>query len=226
MNETWNHRPISGKQRGTTTRRGLLVALCLAAMALPATATEPTDSIPEVVATIVAGIEESRALKDSLLLHGDDSPLEPAQRRDFAGLDYFPIDLRFHVVGELHAYGRKRQIQLPTTANTNITMERFGRFRFEWGGNPFWLDVYRSLEDGRLSVFFKDATNGSTTYGGGRYAPIADLGNRAYLLDFNVAYNPYCVYNPVYICPLVPEQNILPFPVPAGERDFGADLAQ
>ena len=206
------------------TRFLLLTFLPFVLLGSPSRAAD--GAVPQVVAEIVAGIELSRAAKDSLLRFGSDSPLQPSQREAFSGLEYFPIDIRFHVIGELHAYGRKRRIQVPTTANTTIAMERYGRFRFQWQGKAFWLQVYRSLEDGSLSVFFKDGTNGEETYGGGRYAPIVDLGKRTYLLDFNVAYNPYCVYNPVYVCPLVPEQNILPFAIPAGEKALGADLAQ
>ncbi len=29
-------------------------------------------------------------------------------------------------------------------------------------------------------------------------------------LDFNTAYNPYCVYNELYSCPIVPRQNYIP----------------
>ena len=218
---------ISAKGRSRTTIGvSLILSLLLSSHLAPGNLRAEVGSVPQVVGDIVAGIERTRAAKDSLLRHGSESPLEPERKEAFTGLSYFPVDLRFHVIGELHAYGRKRRIQVPTTANTTMTMERYGRFRFHWEGKGFWLEVYRSLEDGMLSVFFKDKTNGTHTYAGGRYAPISDLGNRAYLLDFNISYSPYCDYNPVYICPLVPTLNILPFPVTAGEKAFGADLAQ
>jgi hypothetical protein len=37
-------------------------------------------------------------------------------------------------------------------------------------------------------------------------------------LDFNLAYQPLCVYSPRYSCPLTPAENGLGFRVPAGER--------
>jgi uncharacterized protein (DUF1684 family) len=61
---------------------------------------------------------------------------------------------------------------------------------------------------------------------GGRYliAGIkgADLGMQGeqLILDFNFAYNPSCVYDERWVCPLPPAQNQLPFDVAAGEKAF------
>lgn len=71
-----------------------------------------------------------------------------------------------------------------------------------------------------------DATNGRETYDGGRYLydtiKGADLGvnESEIVLDFNYAYNPSCAYDSRWVCPLVPAENRLPFPVAAGEMDF------
>ena len=35
------------------------------------------------------------------------------------------------------------------------------------------------------------------------------LGGDKFLVDFNVAYNPYCAYNPNWSCPLTPFENWL-----------------
>ena len=61
-------------------------------------------------------IRETRAYKDSLLRHGDDSPLLPDDRLAFGGLAYYPIDLRYRIVGQMHLYARQRQIEVPTPA--------------------------------------------------------------------------------------------------------------
>ena len=182
-------------------------------------------SAQDSTAAIITGIEQSRTLKDSLLHHGPESPIPTAERAAFKGLKYFPIDLKYRITGELHAYGRPRQIQIPTTDGRSLPMERFGRFVASLEGKPFWLEVYRNLEEDLLEVFFKDTTNGEQTYGGGRYARLSRLKDGHYLLDFNSAYNPYCAYNPDFICPLPPLQNHLSIAIPAGERNYGADLA-
>lgn len=161
-------------------------------------------------------IEALRAAKDSLL-KSEDSPLLPAQRARFEQLAYYPIDLRYRLRGELHIYGRQRIVEIPNTDSTITELERFGRFVSAFGEKDFWLEVYRSPQTSEAEVFFKDLTNGHTTYGGGRYARLTREDDGMYVIDFNNAYNPYCAYNPAYICPLPPRQNHLDFAVEAGE---------
>ena len=61
----------------------------------------------------------------------------------------------------------------------------------------YWFDNY----GGGAFLPFRDATNGRTTYGQGRYlldtGKGADLGSRGGLvvLDFNYSYHPSCVYD-------------------------------
>lgn len=197
----------------------------LLALSLVSGEVRESAAAAESSTAIVALIQESRTAKDSLMRYGSESPIPEPLRAKFEGLRYFPIDLKYRLVGDLHLYGRRRQIQIPMTDSSSIPMERFGRFVTQLEGKPFWLEIYRSLEENSLLVFFKDATNGSQTYGGGRYARLRQLDNGRYLLDFNGAYNPYCAYDPNYICPLPPLQNHLSFAIRAGEMNYGADLA-
>jgi uncharacterized protein (DUF1684 family) len=176
-------------------------------------------------ASLAARIHQSRAAKDSLLRHGAGSPLLPEHRTSFEGLSYYAVDLRFRLEGELQVYGRQRRIAIPASGDTTTTVERYGRFVSTFEGSPFSLEVYRSVEADQLTVFYADSTTGVETYGGGRYVPVRHLGAERYLIDFNEAYNPYCAYNPMYICPLPPAMNRLPFAVRAGERGYGPDLA-
>ena len=66
----------------------------------------------------------------------------------------------------------------------------------------YWLGGY----GGGVFMPFGDATNGSTTYGGGRYlldgVKGADLGvvDGRLILDFNFAYNPSCAYSTRWVC--------------------------
>ena len=166
--------------------------------------------------SIRAQIKALRAAKDSLL-KSEDSPLLPAQRARFEQLAYYPIDLRYRLRGELHIYGRQRIVEIPNTDGTTTELERFGRFVSAFGEKDFWLEVYRSPQTGETEIFFKDLTNGHTTYGGGRYARLTREDDGMYVIDFNNAYNPYCAYNPIYICPLPPRQNYLEFAIEAGE---------
>ena len=69
-----------------------------------------------------------------------------------------------------------------------------------------------------LFVPFLDATSGTETYGAGRYLDLEPEDDLSYELDFNLAYHPSCVYDPVYSCPLTPAENRLPIRIEAGER--------
>jgi uncharacterized protein (DUF1684 family) len=42
-------------------------------------------------------------------------------------------------------------------------------------------------------------------------------------IDFNLAYNPPCVFSPFATCPLPPEGNQLALRIEAGERVWGPD---
>ena len=74
---------------------------------------------------------------------------------------------------------------------------------------------------GELWLIFGDATNGIETYGGGRYL-YTDPPDRegAFVLDFNIAYNPPCVFSPFATCPLPWQANRLPIRVEAGEQTY------
>ena len=89
------------------------------------------------------------------------------------------------------------------------------------GGATWHLDALPGGEDGSLWLIFGDATNGTDTYGGGRYLytepPLAD---GSVVVDFNLAYNMPCVFSPYATCPLPPPQNRLPLRIEAGERRY------
>lgn len=206
----------------------MLITLCFLLVPLMSAAETVADARRTDIsaeASWLADIEASRTVKDSLFRHGDDSPLRPEDIPTFAGLSYFPPDFTWRISGELHRYGRTRQVPLPDTGGTTIAVERFGRFLFQRDGKQFWLEVFRSLQGGSLTVYFTDETNGSLTYGAGRYAAVSELDDATYTLDFNGAYSPYCAYNEDYICPLPPAQNHLRFEVSAGETNIGPNLA-
>lgn len=79
-------------------------------------------------------------------------------------------------------------------------------------------------EESDLEVYFRDETNGATTYPAGRFVTLLPLGGDRYRLDFNRARNPFCAYNTVYACPAPWRGNTLPVPVAAGERYLGGGL--
>ncbi len=79
-------------------------------------------------------------------------------------------------------------------------------------------------EENDLEIYFRDETNGSTTYPAGRFVTLLPQGGDRYRLDFNRARNPFCAYNTVYACPAPWRGNTLPVPVTGGERYLGGGL--
>ena len=61
---------------------------------------------------------------------------------------------------------------------------------------------------------FSDLTSGTETYQAGRYMDIDPQSSGVYVVDFNLAYHPYCYYNAEYDCPFPPSENRLKTPDP------------
>jgi len=49
------------------------------------------------------------------------------------------------------------------------------------------------------------------------------VGEGKFRVDFNLAYNPYCAYNPNWSCPIPPKENRLMVAIRAGEKVFHAE---
>ena len=128
------------------------------------------------------------------------SPLKAKDLKTFEGLDFFPYDSVFVVKASLK--------RLPDT---------------EW----FNMNVYQGQElmqkegfENYLFLPFLDNTNGTLTYGGGRYIDLEIPDGDTIEIDFNSAYNPYCAYNEKYSCPIVPRENYIDIDVEAGIKAF------
>jgi hypothetical protein len=149
------------------------------------------------------------------------SPLKPEDIKTFKGLSFFPVDSSFVVVSKLKKTNTSDFFEMKTST-TRLSKERvFGILSFTIKGLNYSLKVYQSessvLESSDyLFLPYLDATNGITTYGGGRYLDLKIPKGDSIWLDFNKSYNPYCVYNERYSCPIVPRENLLPIKVDAG----------
>ena len=171
----------------------------------------------------VGAIEAGRADKDAYFKHAPGSPIPAAARHAFRGLPYFAVDpsLRFvDLALEPYAGNEPSSFQIPTSDGQLRPAHRAGTLTFEVDGEPRRLTAY--VLDGsrgdQLFVPFLDLTSGRETYGAGRYLDLEPEENDTYLLDFNLAYHPYCVYADTYSCPLTPAENRLPIRIEAGER--------
>jgi hypothetical protein len=177
-------------------------------------------------------VDEFRRRRDQLFKTHPQSPIEPDQRSAFEALSYFPYDPAYRVEARLED-GENDELVIDTGgADGAVHYRRSGRLVFAIAGERRELTVL-SLHQyaGGLFVPFKDATSGHETYGGGRYlfdtAKDTDglvlevtTGSRDVVVDFNFAYNPSCVYSPLWACPLAPPENTLKIAIRAGERMY------
>lgn len=163
-------------------------------------------------------LEALRADKDDFFGSHPQSPLTAAQRRGFKGLIYFDENPQLRIEASVEEFPTKDTIQMQTTTGDVQTYERFGRFGFSVDGHPAELTIYRGPHGYFLP--FADALAAVETYPAGRYLEPEPLPNGRFLVDFNLAYNPYCAYNELYSCPITPAENRLKVPIRAGERLF------
>lgn len=168
-------------------------------------------------------IRAFRSDKDAYFRTAPGSPLPPAERADFPGLPYFDVDetLAFEgLVLEPYRGDEPTTFAIPTSDNRLRPATRAGVFRFEVGGTACSLTAYTfdGSESGSLFVPFLDGTTGIESYGAGRYLDLEAEEDGTYILDFNLAYHPSCVYDLRFSCPLTPAENRLPVRIEAGER--------
>ncbi len=162
-----------------------------------------------------------RADKDDFFAHDPQSPLTPEQKRGFRGLNYFPENpgLRFEVKAE--ELPVKERVEMQTSTGDVQVYSRHSRFRFSAEGQDAELTIYEGPHGFFLP--FVDSLAGRETYPAGRYLEPEPLPGGRFLVDFNLAYNPYCAYNEHWSCPLTPFENRLKVPVRAGEKLFDTE---
>ncbi|KQS34197.1 DUF1684 domain-containing protein [Dyadobacter sp. Leaf189] len=159
---------------------------------------------------------EERAAKDEQFRTSEDSPI--ADKKGFHGLHYFEPNLTYRVPATVSPYmNDDKEMVVKYTDGTTEKYQKYGYANFKIMGQDQKLLLLEN--DGTISVLFQDATSGKQTYGGGRYIdyPVANVKNNVIVLDFNKAYNPYCVYQESYACPVPPAENKLTIPIEAGE---------
>jgi uncharacterized protein len=170
--------------------------------------------------TYIAALEAERAEKDISFRRDPYGPIEDRQK--FTGLNYYPPDLAFHFTLPLHRV-EPEPLTFQTSTGDERVYYRLGTVEFEVEDQPAQLAIYKAEEYDELFLPFRDATSGTETYGAGRYLEPVELANGELLLDFNLAYNPYCAYSEAFSCPLPPVENWLKVPIRAGEKQYKED---
>lgn len=166
-------------------------------------------------------LELFRRQKDEFFRTSPQSPLKQDQIGDFSGLRYFAGDdtMRFELL--VNESNEQDEIQIQTNTGEVQSYRRYGKVEFDVDGREASLTIFEN-ENG-FFLPFADALAGSETYGAGRYLDPHELPDGKLLLDFNMAYNPYCAYNEIWSCPLTPPENRLTVPIRAGEKVYKSE---
>lgn len=169
-----------------------------------------------------AAIEQNRAEKDEFFDEHRQSPIPPDHRDEFDGLQYFEPDPIYRVEATVRTEADLPEVDLETSDDRSITYNRAFRFEFEIDSQSHTLGGYRRSADDPIFIPFRDKTTGQQTYEGGRYMELEPQeklrDGDTIIIDFNLAYSPFCVYSETFSCPLPPEENWLETSIEAGER--------
>jgi uncharacterized protein len=170
-----------------------------------------------------------RTDKDTAFKDDPHSPILEEERTTFTGLKYYPPFFALRQEVQIERLPEGDHMQFATSDGQTRLYERYCTVRFTVEGQEYHLTGYRTAddpdaEDDGIFIPFRDALSGKETYGAGRYIELQDIhahdGVQFGVLDFNLAYNPYCAYNDGYSCPITPAENTLPVAIYAGERNY------
>lgn len=162
---------------------------------------------------------ESRKQRD-LNLTNDPQTLPDSLKPYFAGLEYYPPDIEYRVVAKFIRNPGNEMMVVETTKGKFEEYAKVGFIEFELQGRTFRLVAFREGKGSNRDIFipFHDQTNDVETYHF-RYMR-AKLTKTVAHIDFNYCYNPTCVYNSEYSCPVPPEENKIDLAIEAGEKMF------
>lgn len=156
------------------------------------------------------------------------SPLSKKDLKNFTTLDFFPIQPKYRVNAVLTKTPDAPLFYFPTTTERTAVYEKYGTIIFHIDDQEFSLAIYKDTEANtaykdNLFLPFLDASNGVSTYQGGRYVDVlvTDVTPEGTIeIDFNTAYNPYCAYSDKYSCPIPPKENYIAIEILAGVKDY------
>ena len=174
----------------------------------------------------VRQVEAMRRAKDEAFRTDPRSPVPRHARPTFKGLRHYPPDPAWRFAARLLRHEKPREVVMQASDGAAKHYLNVGHFDLPLAGSKVALQAYlRADLSGHghaepLFIPFRDKTSGKETYGAGRYLEADPLDPRGdeYVVDFNLAYNPFCAYDDAYSCPFPPPENWLQVPVTAGER--------
>ena len=162
-------------------------------------------------------LDDYRQERNDFLNNSSSSPLKGSGYK----LSYYDPNVNFKVIAIVSENENTDTITLATSTGSIERFLDFADLSFKLGRSKYSLPVYKYLEGvnkGDLFFCFLDKTNSTSTYPGGRYIDIEFENAKRIELDFNKSYNPYCVYNEEYSCPIPSSENYIDMEILAGEK--------
>jgi uncharacterized protein (DUF1684 family) len=146
-------------------------------------------------------------------------------RREFKGLEYYPIDPKWRIEARFEPYRPPKIIPITNVLSMTDDETSPGALVFDVGGTTYRIDPIIEKGETDLFVIISDGTTGKETYGAGRYLYVSppDSSGKV-VIDFNKAYSPPCAFTNYATCPLPPQQNRLPLRIEAGEKKYAGTV--
>ena len=141
------------------------------------------------------------------------------QAREFLGFTWFPIDAHYRVVGKLIRDQAPQRFKVLNTYGDQDEYNTEGTVEFQLLGQRLRLRPFTTRPN-RFYFVFRDASSGHETYETARFLYSDLRPDDTTVLDFNMAYNPPCAFNPYTTCPIPLRENRLTVKVLAGEKAY------
>ena len=137
----------------------------------------------------------------------------------FLGFTWFPIESQYRVTGRLIRDAQPQRFKVLNTLGEVDEYSSEGVVEFSLMGQTLRLRPFTTRPK-RLYFVFRDASSGEETYEAARFLYSDLLDDGTTVLDFNMAYNPPCAFNPYTTCPIPLRENNLPLKLLAGEKAY------
>ncbi|MEO7599614.1 MAG: DUF1684 domain-containing protein [Opitutus sp.] len=145
---------------------------------------------------------------------------ESPRRKEFLGLNYFPIDPSWRIEAQWVEFEHPREVMIANVLGQESPAMIPGKAVFTREGHRFELLPLIEGVDEPLFFVISDATSGKETYPAARFVYSDPPRGGKLILDFNEAVNPPCAFTPFATCPLPPNENRMLIAVTAGEMKY------
>jgi uncharacterized protein (DUF1684 family) len=206
----------TGQQVRFEPAAGAAVTLKDQIVSRPVVLADDTTSAPdELIAGDVRLVVHPSGGTPMLRVRDPNGPLA----KGFLGFSWFPIQSDYRVTGRFIKDAAPRKTQVANTFGDFDEYTTEGVVEFTLRGETLRLRPFTTRPK-RFYFVFRDGSSGQETYAAARflYADLADDGTT--VLDFNMAYNPPCAFNPYTTCPIPMAENRLPVRILAGEKAY------